>query len=161
MKFLMLSAVAVTALGFAQAAQAEQKLFVQGDMVRGVQQGAPGPGCVLNGQFKHLEKVVFRIRVLDADGKALDDKGLKSLVVELPNGQKVNARYGKHPGGNAPGTDFFWTAAWIIPADYPDGSLSYKVDATASDGAEVTWEPFKVAASTLMVQAGAIEIKKP
>ena len=69
--------------GFASAAQAQQaKLFFEGDIVRGDQDGAPGPGCVLNSQFKHLEKVVWRLRILDASGKPLDDKGLKSLVVE-------------------------------------------------------------------------------
>ena len=44
---------------------ARNKLFVEGDVVRGAQQGAPGPFCVLSNQFKRLEKVVWRIRVLD------------------------------------------------------------------------------------------------
>src|SRR5258707_15597698 len=82
-------------LGFASGAQAQQaKLFFEGDIVRGDQEGAPGPGCVLNSQFKHLEKVVWRLRILDAAGKPLDDKGLKSLVVELVDGQKLPARFG-------------------------------------------------------------------
>jgi hypothetical protein len=55
-----LSAIALSAalLGLAHTARA-QDLFLDGDIVRGNQEGAPGPICVLNNQFKHLEKVVF------------------------------------------------------------------------------------------------------
>jgi hypothetical protein len=64
--------------------------------------------------------IVWRFRVLDENGKSLDDKGLKSLVVEMPDGQKIDAHFGPHPGGPNP-TDFFWTAIWIIPSAYPNG----------------------------------------
>src|SRR5580698_624682 len=163
MKFVTLPAVALSTLAFATIAQAQDaaKLSITGDMVRGVQRGAPGPGCVLNGQFKHLEKVVWRMKVLDQAGNPLDDKGVKSLVVELPDGQKMNAKYGKHPGGPNPGTDLFWTAIWIIPTDYPTGTFAYKVTATNMQGDSLTWEPFKVASSQLQVMAGDIEIAKP
>ena len=130
-------AVVVTsaAVGFASGARAEAKLFFEGDMVRGAQAGAPGPFCVLNNQFKHLEKIVWRFRVIDQNGKVLDKDGLKSLVVELPDGQKLNAQYGPHPGGNAAATD--------------------------AQGQTATWEPFKRVTSQLQVVAGEIEIKKP
>src|SRR5215475_12821468 len=99
MRILTMSAVALSVLGFAASAQAQTgKLFFEGDIVRGAQPGAPGPFCVLNGQFKRLEKVVWRIRVTDQDGKPFDDKGLKVLEVQLPDGQKVAARYSHHPG---------------------------------------------------------------
>jgi hypothetical protein len=93
MKKVTLSAILLSGVvfSFANAAQAAP-LFVEGDLVRGVQRGAPGPLCVLNNQFKHLEKVVWRFRVHDASGKDLDNTGLKSLVVELPDGQKMNAQ---------------------------------------------------------------------
>ena len=61
-------------------AQAARKFFFEGDLVRGVQQGAPGPFCVLANQFKRLEKVVWRIRVLDQTGQSLDEKGLKGQL---------------------------------------------------------------------------------
>ena len=158
MKILAVSAIAVSIFGFASIAQAESKLFIDGDMVRGAQRGAPGPACVLNNQFKHLEKVVWRMRVRDADGKPLDDKGLKTVMVEVSNGQKVAATYGPHPP-NGPATDHFWSAIWIIPTDYPDGSLTYKVTATGADGKSTTWEPFNRSTTQLQVVAGAIEIK--
>jgi hypothetical protein len=158
MKILAVSAIAVSVLGFANVAQAENKLFIDGDMVRGAQRGAPGPACVLNNQFKHLEKVVYRMRVRDADGKPLDDKGLKSVTVELSNGQKLQGSYGPHPP-NGPATDHFWSAIWIIPTDYPNGTLTYRVTATDLQGNSATWEPFNRSTTQLEVQAGAIEIK--
>jgi hypothetical protein len=164
MKKLTVSAIALSAAvaGFASSAQAQQaKLFFESDIVRGGQRGAPGPACVLNNQFKRLEKVVFRIRVLDQAGHALDAKGLKSLAIELPDGKKLSARYGDHPparNGQTP-LDHFWTAVWIIPTGYPTGSLSYKVLATGEDGSTQTWEPFKTKTSQLAVVDGQIEIK--
>jgi hypothetical protein len=161
MKILTTSAIALSVLGFASAAQAQSaKLSFEGDIVRGAQAGAPGPFCVLNNQFKHLEKVVMRFRVLDGAGKPLDKDGLKSLVVELPDGQKINAAFGQHPPrGDA--QDHFWTAVWMIPANYPNGTFAYKAVAVSTDGATVTWEPFKTKTSQLQVVEGAIEIKAP
>jgi len=149
-------------LGFASGAQAQQtNLFFEGDLVRGDQDGAPGPGCVLNSQFKHLEKVVWRLRIADGSGKSLDDKALKSLVIELPDGQKMPARFSGHPPPRiGPPVDHFWTARWIIPAEYPSGSFYYKVVATNQDGTSQTWEPFKSLPSRLTVLDSAIEIKK-
>jgi hypothetical protein len=166
MRIAILSALALSVAGLGLApvanAQAAKKLFFEGDLVRGAQQGAPGPFCVLNNQFKRLEKVVWRIRVLDQTGHALDDKALKSLVVELPDGQMLNARYGPHPPpAQGPATDHFWSAIWIIPTNYPSGTLVYKVVATDSEGASQVWEPFKRTPSQLTVVAGEIEIKKP
>ena len=146
--------VGLTALvGLVDAAGAQgvarKQLFVEGDLVRGAQQGAPGPFCVLSNQFKRLEKVVFRIRVLDATGNPLDDKGIKSLEVQLPDGQKLPSRYSAHPPRNP--TDNFWTSAWIVPSGYPTGT----------DGQSQAWEPFKSKPSQLTVVDGQIEIKKP
>ena len=153
----------VLALGVATAAHAQPaaKFFFEGDLVRGDQEGAPGPFCVQNNQFKRLEKVVWRLRVLDPAGKALDDKGLTSLVVEMPDGQKLAARFSPHPPPRVgPATDHFWTARWFIPTEYPSGTLTYKVVATGIDGSAQTWEPFKVQSSQLTVVAGQIEIAK-
>jgi hypothetical protein len=142
-------------------AQPAKKLFFEGDLVRGAQPGAPGPFCVLSNQFKHLEKVVWRIRVLDETGQSLDDKGLKSVVVELPDGQKLAAKYDRHPPAvQGPALDYFWTAVWTIPAAYPNGSLGYKVVATDLAGRSQTWEPFKSKPSQLTVVAGEIEVRK-
>ena len=93
----LLAAAFATSFALNGAANAQgaagKRLFFEGDMVRGAQQGAPGPFCVLSNQFKRLEKVVWRIRVLNEAGQPLDDSGLKSVVVDLPDGQKLNAKY--------------------------------------------------------------------
>jgi hypothetical protein len=148
--------------GARTAGNAREQLFVEGDLVRGAQQGAPGPFCVLSNQFKRLEKVVWRIRVLDAAGQSLDDNGLKSVVVELPDGQKLDAKFDRHPPpAQGPALDHFWTAVWTIPTSYPSGSLGYKVVATGKDGQAQGWEPFKSKPSQLTVVDGQVEIKKP
>ena len=166
MKAIPVAVVLVAIVGFVDAARAEgtarKQLFLEGDLVRGAQQGAPGPFCVLSNQFKRLEKVVWRIRVLDAAGQSLDDNGLKSVVVELPDGQKLNAKFDRHPPpAQGPALDHFWTAVWIIPTSYPSGSLGYKLVATGNDDQSQTWEPFKSRPSQLTVVDGEIEIKKP
>ena len=158
------AALSIAVLGFAYDANAQSggKLFFEGDMVRGEQQGAPGPACVLTNQFKRLEKVVWRVRVVDQTGAALDDKGLKSLAIEMSDGQKLAARFSPHPPARVgPPTDYFWTAIWIIPTSYPSGTFVYKVVATDLQGTAQTWEPFKRVTSQLQVIPGEIEIKKP
>jgi len=162
MRFWAVTAIALATLGFAGGAQAQQtRLFFEGDIVRGPQPGQIAEFCVLVNQFKRLEKVVWRIRVLDQAGNSLDSKGLKSLVVELPDGQKMNARFGPHPPPReGPATDHFWTAAWVIPANYPTGTFAYKVVATDLQGQTQTWEPFIRTTSQLQVIDGQVQTKK-
>ncbi len=158
MKILTCSAIAlsVAVLGFATSAQAQQqnrKLFFEGDIVRHALPGQQGPFCVLANQFKRKEAVAWRIRVLQASGDPADDKVLKSVVVELGSGQKIAAHFGPHPPqGQA--TDHFWSFFWTIPADFPTGSLGYKVHATLADGSVQTWEPFTRPSTQLTVIAG-------
>ena len=157
---IAVSAIAISGaiLGCACTARA-QDLFIEGDIVRGNQPGAPGPICVLNSQFKHLEKVVFRFRVRDRDGKLLDDKGVKSLIVEMPDGQKMAGYYGGHPPGGF--TDYFWVVVWVVPANYPSGTFVYKAVATDFEGRQQEWAPINRVTSQLQIMPGEIEFKKP
>ena len=88
-------ALSVAAVGFAGGAQAQQakKLFFEGDIVRHALADQAGPFCVLNNQYKRREAVAWRIRVLQPNGEVADDKVLKSVVVELGNGQKLPAGF--------------------------------------------------------------------
>ena len=87
-------------------------------------------------------------------------KGLKGIVVELADGRKLPARYGGHPPRTP--TDFFWTSAWMIPQDYPTGSLGYSITATDLDGNSVKWEPLREFRSWPAVIAGTVEyVKQP
>lgn len=147
-----ISAIALTVslLGFPQlsyAQDATQKLFFEGDMVRGA--GSAQPACVLNSQFRRNEAVVWRVRVLDQTGKRLNDKGLKSVVVELSDGRKFPMHYGPHPVGKT--DDYFWTSSWRISENYPTGSFAYKVLAIGLDGQNNTWSQFNVNLSELTV----------
>jgi hypothetical protein len=160
-------ALSLAVLGFAQisGAQEAQKLFIEGDIVRGnTPAGITGPVCVLANQFKRKENVVFRIRVRSTAGEPLDDKGLKGIVVELSDGQKFPASYRARPPANvrtafglSEPLDYFWSAAWLIPQDYPTGSLSYRVVATDTQGNTQIWTPFKDPRSLPMVMPGDVE----
>ena len=131
-------------------AQEAPKIFFEGDVVRGGGPTAKGPTCVLNSQFKRGETVIFRLRALDAKtGKSLDDKGLKSLNVELSNGEKFAMNYHAHPPKDS--TDWFWVGGWPIPQNQPTGSLTYKITAVTLSGETITWSPFKVASSQVTV----------
>ena len=166
----VIAAVTAWTLGLAGpvAAQEAQKLFIEGDIVRGnTPAGITGPVCVLTNQFKRKEKIVFRIRVRDIVGAPLDDKALKGIVVEMSDGQKFAAEYRARPPvsvrkalGLTEPTDYFWSAVWLIPEDYPTGSLSYKVVATDVQGTTQTWTPFKDPRSLPMVMAGDVEYTK-
>jgi hypothetical protein len=160
-------ALSVTALGFADNAQAQQgqgqwtepagKLFFEGDIVRHALPNQAGPFCVLVNQYKRNEAVAFRIRILQPNGQPADEKMLKSVVVELGNGQRWPTHYGPH---GTPPTDYFWSMFWTIPGNTPTGSIGYKVIATMADGSQVVWKPFNRATTALMVVDGEPEMKK-
>ena len=152
-RLVLTAAVFAGAFAFANAAQAQQakKLFFEGDIVRHALPNQAGPFCVLNNQYKRNEAVAFRIRILQPNGEIADNKVLKSVVVELGNGQKVPTHYGPH---GMPPTDFFWSIFWTIPANHPTGSIGYKVVATMMDDSVVEWKPFNRPTTELMVVEG-------
>src|SRR5215470_23166 len=163
MKTVAVSAIAlaIMAAGFTSGAQAQapqaKKLFFEGDIVRHALPDQAGPFCVLNNQYKRNEAVAWRIRVLQPNGEVADDKAIKSVVVELGNGQKLPAGFKPH---GAPPTDHFWSLFWTIPADFPTGSIGYKIIATMSDGSTVERKPFNRPTTALMVVDGEPVMKK-
>jgi hypothetical protein len=157
--------VAVLGCGHVAAAQEAQKMFIEGDIVRGnTPNGNTGPVCVLANQFKRKENVIFRIRVRNITGQPLDDKNIRSIVVELSDGKKYPAEYRARPpvavraalGLTGP-IDYFWSAAWLIPQDYPTGSLRYRVVATDVQGNTQDWTPFNDLRSLPVVMPGDVE----
>jgi len=158
MKSLTLSALALAAIvgisgsAFAQSrTEPAGKLFFEGDIVRHALAGQQGPFCILNNRYTRGEAVAFRQRVLKPDGTPATNMDLKSVEVELGNGQKLPLHYGGH---GMPPTDFFWSTFWTIPMDFATGSLGYKVVATMNDGTAVTWQPFTRDTTQLMIVAG-------
>src|SRR5258707_14443507 len=105
---------ALTLLAHPAQAQQAQSVFIEGDMVRGnTGKGQTGPTCVLNSQFKHNENAGFRVRVRDITGKPLDDKGIKGVVIELSDGQKLPMHYGGLPPRR--GIHFFLSFRLVMP----------------------------------------------
>lgn len=153
-----LSAILVSAavLGLSgPALAASPHLFISGDMVTSPPDDVTTVAdCVLASQFKHGMGVVFRVRVQDPTGAAVTDKDLKSLVVDLSSGQTIKLKYGGHPHKDP--VDHFWSASWKIPADFPSGSMSYKVVATLPDGTTQDWKPFAVKTSQLTILPGDV-----
>ena len=136
----------------ALAQDAAPSIIFEGDTVRGAGPNVTpkGPVCVLTSVFQRGESIVFRVRLVDPKtGKPIDDKGVRSLHIELSNGEKPQMRHGGHPPQNS--TDRFWSTGWIVPQSHPTGSLSYKVVATTLGGQTVAWQPFQVASSQLRI----------
>ena len=149
---LIALAVSTTAVSLARADEAP-KLILQFDTVRGGGPTAQGPACVLNSQFKRKEAIVWRVRIIDPKtGASLDEKGVKSLHIELTSGEKVPMSFHAHPP-RVEATDHFWSGGWIVPENQPTGSFSYTVVATDLSGAETKIKPFNVANSQLTVVA--------
>jgi predicted transcriptional regulator len=148
--------VALAAVILSGGPGAAQGLVLQADAVMG-STGAPSPQdiCVASSRFQQGEEVVFRVKVYDpATGQAMDDQAVDSVVVTLEDGQTFNATYGGHPGGpGAIPTDYFWSAVWNIPANYPTGSAPYTVTAESKDGRSGTFNDFNVDPSLLTVVA--------
>jgi hypothetical protein len=167
---LRVAALTAAVLGFGHVAMAQeaQKMFIEGDIVRGnTPNGNTGPVCVLANQFKRRENVIFRIRVRNVAGQPLDDQNIKSIVVELSDGKKYPAEYRARPPvavraalGLAGPIDYFWSAAWLIPQDYPTGSLSYRVVSTDTQGNKQDWTPFNDLRSLPVVMPGDVEYTK-
>lgn len=137
-----------------------QALILQSDAVIGTANVKnPADICVESSQFPQGGDVVWRVKVYDpATGLTMDDKALDSVVVSLKDGQTFKAQYGPHPGAppgqpQPPATDYFWTAAWVIPGSYPTRSVPYTITATSKDGRMGTFSEFNVAPSLLTVVA--------
>ncbi len=144
----LLAAAAVLGTAAAQ----EAPLIVFGDMVYGHENPPEGQSCTLNNRFAHEQMVVFRNKVIDpATGVEMDDAELEGVELRLADGQSFEMTYGDHPPDES--TDAYWTASWVVPADYPTGVLDYTVVATAADGRTGELIPVMIDSSTLTIIA--------
>ncbi len=156
----LIGLIVVAAAACASSPKAAQTLILQSDVIIGTV-GVKNPAdiCVVSSRFPQGGDVVWRVKVYDpATGQPMDDKALDSVVVSLKDGQTFKAQYGPHPGAppgqpQPPPTDYFWTAAWVIPNSYPTGSVPYTVAAKSKDGRTGTFSEFNVAPSLLTVIA--------
>ncbi len=131
-------------------------LILQGDTVRSPEgltdEEKTYLSCVQQSRFPQGSRIVWRYRVIDPlTNKALDDKGLTSFEVTLPDNTKTAFKYGGHGGTKEAPAEFFWTAGFSLPKDYPTGLFNYQLKATAATGAVGTFEQMKVPAAQLTV----------
>ncbi len=144
--------------------KAPSELILAVDMVRGAGGAPKGAACVMNSQFQRGELVVFRARVFDPAtanelpavasellARAIPPEGEElgamaqglEVVVHLADGQSFPMRFGDHPGRGRPAADYFWTASWVIPEDYPTGTIKSWVTADWSAESKAgRWDPF-------------------
>ena len=149
-------AAAAPAAQTAATASTKVPLILQSDTVLGstnlTKAESATLSCVRNSRYAHNEEIVWRTRVFDpATGQQMDDSMLASVVVQLADGTKLNAKFSGHPGSQA--TDHFWAVSWTVPADYPTGELDYQVSATGKDGRTGSFIPFNVSPSLLQITA--------
>lgn len=142
-------------------AAATTTLTVQTDTVYGSKnvpkEQAATQVCVNANRFPHNAEIVWRTRVLDpTTGKDMDDKALANVEVQLGDGQKLAMHYAGHPHDTP--VDYFWTVSFDIPQDYPTGTLSYEVVATAADGRTGSFTPFNVAPSLLTITEETVPV---
>lgn len=129
-----------------------QKLIVYADTVQGgkniTEDQAPIRTCVLNSRFPRNGQVVWRIRVIDPKtGEQMDDTMLDKVVVTIQDGQTFDMAFHPHPPPPNPPRDYYWAGAWLIPSDYPTGTFTYTITATAKDGRTGEFKPFDIPSS--------------
>lgn len=153
---LLLGACQAGPGGSAAAAQpaASSKLMVNADIVWGSKNltgdAAAQESCVLNSRFPRNSEIVWRTRVYDPrTGQPMDQSSLSKVVVQLGDGQSFPMKFGDHPAGKP--TDHFWATSWLIPKNYPTGSLDYKIVATSTDGRTGEFQVFNVMPSLLTI----------
>ena len=115
----------------------------------------PVKSCVNNGRFPRNSQIVWRTRIIDpVTGGQLGDDSV-SVQVRLGDGQVIDLKYGDHPRDTP--TDTFWAGSFKVPVDYPTGTLSFEVVATATDGRTGSFLPFNVASSLLTITDEVLE----
>jgi hypothetical protein len=108
--------------------------------------------CVQMSRFKQGQKIVFRARVIDpATGQALTSDTAQSVIVVLPNGDQLPMVFEGHPP--MANLDYYWTAVFAVPDDYPTGEFGYTIEATAKNGRSGSLQPFNIGRTTVQIIA--------
>jgi len=154
---LLVAMAAMASLGASsQGAEKDVPLILVADTVLGIEgipeAEIPQKVCILSSRFNPGQQIVWRVRVYDPEtGQAMDETTLDVVEVILPGEQIVKARYGPHPPPPQDASDFFWSTSWVIPQEYPTGSLSYTIRAKSKDGRSGEFAQFNVAPSLLII----------
>lgn len=148
------------------------KIAVAVDLVRGGAGAPKGAVCVLASQYQRGEQVTFRVRLTDletgdeipanasellaqATPPTMEEIGAMtegiSVEVHLSDGQILSMHFGAHSPDEP--TDYFWTSGWVIPNDYPTGTIDYWVTSDWPAKSKTgRGDPFNVFPSKLTIQ---------
>lgn len=112
----------------------------------------PLKSCVRSSQFRRGEKITFRVSAFDAKTlKPLTDKQVKYMYVKIPGLPNQGPfTYGKH-GADINTAPWFWTLGWVIPDDYPLGTMDFQVVVKSKTGAFGYFKQIPVPTSLLTV----------
>lgn len=116
----------------------------------------PTRACVLNNRFPRNSEIVWRVRVMDPlTGLQMDDTTIEKAEVTLGDGQVLEMEFGPHPRKEP--RDFYWTVPWLVPKDYPTGTLLYSITASSKDGRTGEFKPFDIPPSLLVITDEVLE----
>ena len=130
---LAIAATVILVPSLAQAADPPKKLDVMlyVDIVNGSAR-APGTparprgSCTQTNVFTRGEQQVFRVwGSVAGSGDILSSENVKYAYVSVPGTPNLKMNWGAH--GATSNRVWFWTAAWILPADYPLGEATAKI----------------------------------
>ena len=116
----------------APAAKTDIALYVDSVNGTGPVGAAKRPvGCAQTNVFKRGEQVVLRIWGFDLkSGDQLSTDNVDTATATLPGIAPLTLNYGAHGATGA--KVYFWSAPWIVPADYPLGDatvhIAFKTD---------------------------------
>ena len=113
---------------------------------------SPAKSCVRSSQFRRGEKVIFRAAAYDARTmKPLTNKQVKYMYVKIPGLPNQGPfAFGKH-GADIKTAPWFWTLGWVIPDDYPLGTLDFEVVIKSMKGDFGYFKQMPVPSSVLTV----------
>ena len=98
--------------------------------------------CVIESVFKRGQKLAWQMEIMDVStGKRVTDKDAPTIVVNIPGQDPATPRFQQRGSGQVPDAPWMWTAAWVIPPDYPLGSVDYNIKVTTKDGRTGTFKP--------------------
>ena len=130
-------AVTATALGITSS---DIALYV--DTVNGTQPvGAPKRpvGCTQTNVYKRGEQVVLRIWGFDLKaGAVLSTDNIDTATYSIPGQAIGTLNYGGH--GAVGAKVWFWSAPWIVPADFPLGDMTIHVVFKTDSGQTGTYD---------------------
>lgn len=113
------------------------------DTVNGTRPVGAAPrqvGCSQTNVYKHGEQVVFRVWGMSlADNTVLSSDNVADAHVQIPGvASNLPLNWGGH--GAAGAKVWFWSAPWIVPADFPLGEVAAHVVFKLESGATGTFD---------------------